>query len=118
MKTAERTARHKPPQPKDDEQRPKPGPNPDEEKEREQERERQRKDHRDLERWRRIVRLRRVWTPWLLLRYKSAPPGLPDLEPVQPRARLTGRPGPVHRSRTTRPVRFSPRSPDQPGGPS
>lgn len=43
---------------------------------------------------------------------------LPDLEPVLPRARLTWRPGPFHRSLTSLPVRFSPRSPDQPGGPS
>ncbi|MDN0201184.1 cytochrome P450 [Streptomyces sp. S.PNR 29] len=43
---------------------------------------------------------------------------LPDLEPVLPRERLTWRPGPFHRSLTALPVRFSPRSPDQPGGPS
>ncbi|MDI9835522.1 cytochrome P450 [Streptomyces sp. KAU_LT] len=43
---------------------------------------------------------------------------LPDLEPVLPRERLTWRPGPFHRSLTSLPVRFSPRSPDQPGGPS
>ncbi|MEV8087864.1 cytochrome P450 [Streptomyces nigra] len=43
---------------------------------------------------------------------------LPDLEPVLPRAQLTWRPGPFHRSLTSLPVRFSPRSPDQPGGPS
>ncbi|MEU8849315.1 cytochrome P450 [Streptomyces sp. NPDC048564] len=43
---------------------------------------------------------------------------LPDLEPVLPRARLTWRPGPFHRSLTSLPVRFSPRSPDQPGVPS
>ncbi|MFJ2719898.1 cytochrome P450 [Streptomyces sp. NPDC087437] len=40
---------------------------------------------------------------------------LPDLEPVLPRERLTWRPGPFHRSLTSLPVRFSPRSPDQPG---
>ncbi|MFE7274073.1 cytochrome P450 [Streptomyces sp. NPDC057623] len=40
---------------------------------------------------------------------------LPDLEPVLPRAHLTWRPGPFHRSLTSLPVRFSPRSPDQPG---
>jgi cytochrome P450 len=43
---------------------------------------------------------------------------LPDLEPVLPRARLAWRPGPFHRSLTSLPVRFSPRSPDQPGVPS
>ncbi|MEV0173058.1 cytochrome P450 [Streptomyces sp. NPDC050803] len=43
---------------------------------------------------------------------------LPDLEPVLPRDRLTWRPGPFHRSLTALPVRFSPRSPDQPGVPS
>ncbi|WP_128429534.1 cytochrome P450 [Streptomyces cyaneus] len=43
---------------------------------------------------------------------------LPDLEPVRPRERLTWRPGPFHRSLTSLPVRFSPRSPDQPGVPS
>nr|WP_222110088.1 cytochrome P450 [Streptomyces cupreus] len=43
---------------------------------------------------------------------------LPDLEPVLPRERLTWRPGPFHRSLTSLPVRFSPRSPDLPGGPS
>lgn len=43
---------------------------------------------------------------------------LPDLEPVLPRERLTWRPGPFHRSLTSLPVRFSPRSPDQPGVPS
>ncbi|MFH0519962.1 cytochrome P450 [Streptomyces sp. M41] len=43
---------------------------------------------------------------------------LPDLEPVLPRERLTWRPGPFHRSLTALPVRFSPRSPDQPGVPS
>lgn len=43
---------------------------------------------------------------------------LPDLEPVLPRALLTWRPGPFHRSLTSLPVRFSPRSPDQPGVPS
>ncbi|MFJ8595314.1 cytochrome P450 [Streptomyces sp. NPDC093598] len=41
---------------------------------------------------------------------------LPDLEPVLPRERLTWRPGPFHRSLTALPVRFHPRSPDQPGG--
>ncbi|MCF1649042.1 cytochrome P450, partial [Streptomyces indiaensis] len=41
---------------------------------------------------------------------------LPDLEPVLPREHLTWRPGPFHRSLTALPVRFSPRSPDQPGG--
>lgn len=41
---------------------------------------------------------------------------LPDLEPVLPRECLTWRPGPFHRSLTALPVRFSPRSPDQPGG--
>ncbi|MDT0386458.1 cytochrome P450 family protein [Streptomyces dubilierae] len=41
---------------------------------------------------------------------------LPDLEPVLPRERLSWRPGPFHRSLTALPVRFSPRSPDQPGG--
>ncbi|MER5834335.1 cytochrome P450 [Streptomyces sp. NPDC002130] len=41
---------------------------------------------------------------------------LPDLEPVLPRERLTWRPGPFHRSLTALPVRFSPRSPDRPGG--
>ncbi|MGR4854094.1 cytochrome P450 [Streptomyces sp. LARHCF252] len=41
---------------------------------------------------------------------------LPDLEPVLPRESLTWRPGPFHRSLTALPVRFSPRSPDQPGG--
>ncbi|MGW0614692.1 cytochrome P450 [Streptomyces sp. NPDC002788] len=41
---------------------------------------------------------------------------LPDLEPVLPRERLAWRPGPFHRSLTALPVRFSPRSPDQPGG--
>jgi cytochrome P450 len=40
---------------------------------------------------------------------------LPDLDPVLPRERLTWRPGPFHRSLTALPVRFSPRSPDQPG---
>lgn len=40
---------------------------------------------------------------------------LPDLEPVLPRTLLTWRPGPFHRSLTSLPVRFSPRSPDQPG---
>lgn len=40
---------------------------------------------------------------------------LPDLEPVLPRERLSWRPGPFHRSLTSLPVRFSPRSPDQPG---
>ncbi|KOG31444.1 cytochrome P450 [Streptomyces resistomycificus] len=43
---------------------------------------------------------------------------LPDLEPVLPRERLSWRPGPFHRSLTSLPVRFSPRSPDQPGDPS
>lgn len=43
---------------------------------------------------------------------------LPDLEPVLPRERLAWRPGPFHRSLTALPVRFSPRSPDQPGDPS
>jgi cytochrome P450 len=43
---------------------------------------------------------------------------LPDLEPALPRERLTWRPGPFHRSLTSLPVRFSPRSPDLPGGPS
>ncbi|GLW47279.1 cytochrome P450 [Streptomyces sp. NBRC 14336] len=43
---------------------------------------------------------------------------LPDLRPVLPRERLTWRPGPFHRSLTSLPVRFSPRSPDLPGGPS
>ncbi|MFJ4787818.1 cytochrome P450 [Streptomyces sp. NPDC088794] len=43
---------------------------------------------------------------------------LPDLEPVLPRERLTWRPGPFHRSLTALPVRFTPRSPDQPGDPS
>ncbi|MEU9631909.1 cytochrome P450 [Streptomyces luteogriseus] len=41
---------------------------------------------------------------------------LPDLEPVLPRERLTWRPGPFHRSLTALPVRFGPRTPDQPGG--
>ncbi|PNG17824.1 cytochrome [Streptomyces cahuitamycinicus] len=41
---------------------------------------------------------------------------LPDLEPVLPRERLTWRPGPFHRSLTALPVRFDPRTPDQPGG--
>lgn len=40
---------------------------------------------------------------------------LPDLKPVVPRERLTWRPGPFHRSLTALPVRFTPRSPDQPG---
>ncbi|MEU5323814.1 cytochrome P450 [Streptomyces sp. NPDC021056] len=43
---------------------------------------------------------------------------LPDLAPVLPRERLAWRPGPFHRSLTALPVRFSPRSPDQPGDPS
>ncbi|WP_210583797.1 cytochrome P450 [Streptomyces sp. GESEQ-35] len=43
---------------------------------------------------------------------------LPDLEPALPRERLSWRPGPFHRSLTSLPVRFSPRSPDQPGDPS
>ncbi|MFI1825125.1 cytochrome P450 [Streptomyces sp. NPDC020412] len=37
---------------------------------------------------------------------------LPDLEPVLPRAELTWRPGPFHRSLTALPVRFTPRLPD------
>ncbi|WP_406000167.1 cytochrome P450 [Streptomyces sp. NBC_00829] len=41
---------------------------------------------------------------------------LPDLEPVTPRERLTWRPGPFHRSLKALPVRFTPRTPDQPGG--
>ncbi|MCF3135260.1 cytochrome P450 [Streptomyces olivochromogenes] len=40
---------------------------------------------------------------------------LPDLDPVVSRERLSWRPGPFHRSLTSLPVRFSPRSPDQPG---
>ncbi|MFE0515790.1 cytochrome P450 [Streptomyces sp. NPDC058964] len=40
---------------------------------------------------------------------------LPDLDPVVPRELLGWRPGPFHRSLTSLPVRFSPRSPDQPG---
>lgn len=40
---------------------------------------------------------------------------LPDLEPVIPRDRLTWRTGPFHRSLTALPVRFTPRTPDQPG---
>ncbi|MFJ3670615.1 cytochrome P450 [Streptomyces sp. NPDC090106] len=40
---------------------------------------------------------------------------LPDLAPTKPREQLTWRPGPFHRSLTALPVRFSPRSPDQPG---
>ncbi|MFE2580489.1 cytochrome P450 [Streptomyces sp. NPDC059378] len=43
---------------------------------------------------------------------------LPDVEPVLARERLSWRPGPFHRSLTALPVRFSPRSPDQPGDPS
>ncbi|MDH6695929.1 cytochrome P450 [Streptomyces sp. MAA16] len=43
---------------------------------------------------------------------------LPDLDPVLPRERLGWRPGPFHRSLTALPVRFTPRSPDQPGDPS
>ncbi|MDO0930545.1 cytochrome P450 [Streptomyces sp. DG2A-72] len=43
---------------------------------------------------------------------------LPDLRPVLPRERLSWRPGPFHRSLTSLPVRFNPRSPDQPGDPS
>jgi cytochrome P450 len=43
---------------------------------------------------------------------------LPDLEPVLPRERLSWRPGPFHRSLLSLPVRFRPRSPDQPGEPS
>ncbi|MEV6393659.1 cytochrome P450 [Streptomyces sp. NPDC051907] len=40
---------------------------------------------------------------------------LPDLEPLTPRERLSWRPGPFHRSLTALPVRFTPRTPDQPG---
>ncbi|MFP3986669.1 cytochrome P450 [Streptomyces sp. E11-3] len=40
---------------------------------------------------------------------------LPDLEPTTPRERLTWRPGPFHRSLTALPVRYTPRTPDQPG---
>ncbi|MFD9793702.1 cytochrome P450 [Streptomyces sp. NPDC059070] len=40
---------------------------------------------------------------------------LPDLDPTTPRGRLTWRPGPFHRSLTALPVRFTPRTPDQPG---
>lgn len=40
---------------------------------------------------------------------------LPDLEPTTARERLTWRPGPFHRSLTALPVRFTPRTPDQPG---
>jgi cytochrome P450 len=40
---------------------------------------------------------------------------LPDLEPVLPREQLAWRPGPFHRSLTSLPVRFTPRTPDQPG---
>lgn len=40
---------------------------------------------------------------------------LPDLEPVTAREHLTWRPGPFHRSLTALPVRFTPRTPDQPG---
>jgi len=40
---------------------------------------------------------------------------LPDLEPVLPREDLAWRPGPFHRSLTSLPVRFTPRTPDQPG---
>ena len=40
---------------------------------------------------------------------------LPDLEPVLPREHLAWRPGPFHRSLTSLPVRFTPRTPDQPG---
>ncbi|MEU0392025.1 cytochrome P450 [Streptomyces sp. NPDC006208] len=40
---------------------------------------------------------------------------LPDLDPVLPREHLTWRPGPFHRSLTALPVRFTPRTPDQPG---
>lgn len=40
---------------------------------------------------------------------------LPDLEPVVARERLSWRPGPFHRSLTALPVRFTPRTPDQPG---
>ncbi|WP_432135381.1 MULTISPECIES: cytochrome P450 [unclassified Streptomyces] len=43
---------------------------------------------------------------------------LPDLDPALPRERLDWRPGPFHRSLTALPVRFSPRTPDQPGVPS
>lgn len=43
---------------------------------------------------------------------------LPDLEPVLAREHLTWRPGPFHRSLTSLPVRFSPRSPDPTGVPS
>lgn len=43
---------------------------------------------------------------------------LPDLEPVLPRDRLSWRPGPFHRSLTALPVRFRPRTPDQPGEPT
>jgi cytochrome P450 len=43
---------------------------------------------------------------------------LPDLDPVLPRDRLGWRPGPFHRSLTSLPVRFTPRSPDRPGGSS
>ncbi|MFB7336133.1 cytochrome P450 [Streptomyces adustus] len=43
---------------------------------------------------------------------------LPDVEPVLARERLSWRPGPFHRSLTALPVRFSPRSPDQPGDPA
>ncbi|MEU5434279.1 cytochrome P450 [Streptomyces sp. NPDC020719] len=40
---------------------------------------------------------------------------LPDLDPTTERERLTWRPGPFHRSLTALPVRFTPRTPDQPG---
>ncbi|WP_156722028.1 cytochrome P450 [Streptomyces apocyni] len=40
---------------------------------------------------------------------------LPDLEPTTPRERLTWRPGPFHRSLTALPVRYTARTPDQPG---
>jgi cytochrome P450 len=40
---------------------------------------------------------------------------LPDLEPTTARDSLTWRPGPFHRSLTALPVRFTPRTPDQPG---
>ncbi|GAA0583985.1 cytochrome P450 [Streptomyces crystallinus] len=40
---------------------------------------------------------------------------LPDLDPTTERGRLTWRPGPFHRSLTSLPVRFTPRTPDQPG---
>ncbi|QNP68423.1 cytochrome P450 [Streptomyces roseirectus] len=43
---------------------------------------------------------------------------LPDLRPVLPRDRLAWRPGPFHRSLKALPVRFTPRTPDQPGDPT